>query len=219
LEHGPKKNRTGRREFLRRIRTQLVRASLAGGAVYGFLNLRGNRGNLAGSRGHLGILRPPGAMSEQDFLANCIRCTRCADACETQCIKFFGPQAGTLEGTPYILPGHRGCNMCLECGKTCPTGAIKPVEKIEDCDMGEALVDKRLCVSLNGTGVCGACHTVCLLRNKAITLDIRNAPTVHPQHCTGCGMCQEICIVQNPCAIVISTVRTAPGSAEEEISL
>ncbi len=215
MERGQKNNPAGRRGFLRRIRTQLVRAGLAGGAVYGFLNLRGNRSNLAGFRGQLGILRPPGALSEQGFLASCIRCTRCADVCETQCIRFFGPQAGALEGTPYILPAQRGCNMCLECGKTCPTGAIKPLEKIEDCDMGEALVDQRLCVSLNGTGVCGACHTVCLLRNKAITLEIRNSPAVHPQHCTGCGMCQEICIVQNPCAIVISTVRTAPGSTEK----
>ncbi len=219
MEPGRKKYFTGRRGFLRRIRTQLLRASLAGGAVYGFLNLRGSRSNVAGFRGRLGILRPPGALSEQDFLAGCLRCTRCGDCCETQCIRFFGPETGVLEGTPYILPGQRGCNMCLKCGKTCPTGAIKPLEKIEDCDMGKALVDQRLCVALNGTGVCGACHTVCLLRNKAITLDIRNAPTVHPQHCTGCGMCQEICIVQNPCAIVISTLRTVPGRTGEAPAL
>ncbi len=61
--------------------------------------------------------------------------------------------------------------------------------------MGVAVVDEHLCVSHNGTGICGACHTVCPLRNRAIEQDYRNAPIVHADSCTGCGLCEEVCIV------------------------
>ena len=63
--------------------------------------------------------------------------------------------------------------------------------------MGTAVVDDRLCVSINGTGVCGACFTACPLRGKAITQTMRNAPEVHAEYCTGCGLCEEFCIVDD----------------------
>ena len=113
------------------------------------------------------------------------------------CIDFFGPEGGGLQNTPYIVPIERGCTLCLECGKTCPTGAILPLEKKEDADMGVAEVDERLCVSHNGTGVCGACFTVCPLRGKAVTQSIRLKPTIHLDDCTGCGLCEEHCIVDD----------------------
>ena len=52
----------------------------------------------------------------------------------------------------------RACTLCLKCGEACPTGAIVPLVEKDEARMGEAVVDERLCVSHNGTGVCGACH-------------------------------------------------------------
>ena len=192
----------------------LGRSALVAPLLLGFLALRRGRAALEGARANLGILRPPGSLDEPGFLATCIRCTRCADACEPQCIRCFGPEAGSLQGTPYILPGDKACNLCLACGKTCPVEAIKPLDKMEQAEMGLAVVDKRLCVSLNGTGICGACHTVCPLRNRAITLDIRNAPTVVEDECVGCGLCEEVCIVRQPRAIYVQTSRHRRGVKE-----
>ena len=74
--------------------------------------------------------------------------------------------------------------------------------------MGTAVVDDRTCVSINGTGVCGACHTACPLRDSAITQGLRNAPTVHEEFCVGCGLCEEACIVKG-----IKAIRVFSGRA------
>lgn len=201
-----------RRRFAGSLLALLGRTALLGGALLGFMSLRRSSTAPVGSRGTLGILRPPGSVQEAGFLALCIRCTRCADACEAQCIRFFGPEAGDLQGTPYIFSRDRGCTLCLACGETCPSGAILPLERKQDARMGVAVVDERLCVSLDGTGVCGACFTICPLRGRAITQGIRNAPKVHAEHCVGCGLCEEICIVRERRAIQVKTERLAAGA-------
>ncbi len=77
--------------------------------------------------------------------------------------------------------------------------------------MGLAIVDERLCVSANGTGICGACFTVCPFRGKAIVQDLRNRPTVIEEYCTGCGLCEEYCIVDERVGIRAIQIRTARG--------
>lgn len=156
-----------------------------------------------------GILRPPGALEhEEDFLAACLRCSLCAQVCDTNCIVLFGAGEGRHAGTPHIVAEMRACNLCLECTRVCPSGALQPVQGIEQVRMGVAVVDERLCVSHNGSGACGACHTVCPLRNRAITQGIRNAPTVHEEVCVGCGLCEEACIVHDRRAIRVVTSRS-----------
>ncbi|MBT5828988.1 MAG: 4Fe-4S dicluster domain-containing protein [Candidatus Latescibacteria bacterium] len=203
----PKDRDTGRRNFFKRVGRSVGQAALGGGLLTGFLQLRKKRTAPIEARGRLGLLRPPGAVDEADFLAKCIRCTRCSDACEAQCILLFGPEGGKHQSSPYIFSNEKGCTMCLQCGEACPTGALVPLAEQSDVKMGVAVVDERLCVSHNGTGVCGACHTVCPLRNKAIVQDFRNAPLVDPDFCTGCGLCEEICIVRDRRAIQVKTDR------------
>lgn len=205
-----------RREFLRSTAAAAGRAAIGGSLLFGFLSLRRGTTPTIGARAGLGVLRPPGALDEDDFLAACIRCTRCVDACEAQCIRLFGPEAGDLHGTPYIVSTDKGCTLCLECGPACPTGAIAPLERMQDARMGVAEIDDRLCLSLNGTGICGACFTVCPLRGRAITQDIRNAPIVHKDACVGCGLCEEICLVRERRAIRVRTTRGA-GIAERTV--
>jgi MauM/NapG family ferredoxin protein len=212
----PNERQETRRQFGASLLGLAGRAAIVAVLLRGFLALRGGGAPPLGGRGALGILRPPGSLEEPGLLSHCIRCSRCADACEPQCIRFFGPEAGNLQGTPYIYSAERACNLCLACGSACPTGAILPIEKREDARMGVAEVDKRLCVSLNGTGVCGACHTICPLRNQAITQDLRNAPVVHADKCVGCGLCEEICIVRDRRAIQVKTDRLWPGLGNPE---
>jgi len=193
--HQARADRHGRRWFLRRIGGIALQAAAVWAVLMGLIRLRTPQGIPQGARRALGIVRPPGALGESDFLAACIRCTRCADACSVGAIKLFGAEAGSMQGTPYLDPINAACNMCLACGPACPTEALLPLLEVAEVEMGEATVDDRLCVSINGTGVCGACFTACPLRGEAITQGIRNAPEVHEEHCTGCGLCEQFCIV------------------------
>ena len=152
-------------------------------------------------------IRPPGALAEKDFLTTCIRCQRCQDACPTGAILLAGPNDQVQLGTPFILPSRTACNLCLECTQTCPTGALRPLVQKTEVTMGVAVVDKRTCVSHNGSGVCGACHTACPLRNSAITQGLRNAPTVHEDYCVGCGLCEDACILKGTKAIRVFSGR------------
>ncbi len=155
----------------------------------------------------LGLLRPPGALDESEFLATCIRCDRCRDACDARAIKIFGAEEGRQAGTPYIVARDHACDLCLLCTEACPTGALQKIEEKEQVRMGRAVVDKRLCVSWNGTGACGACHTICPLKNRAIRQELYNRPVVNPESCVGCGLCEEACIVKDRKAIEIFSGR------------
>lgn len=150
-----------------------------------------------------GLVRPPGALPEAEFLSACIRCQRCAEACEPSAIRLLGPGHGRLTDTPMLVLEERACTLCRRCGEACPTGALRPLPDLHAsgfasaAGMGVAVVDKRRCVSHNGTGVCGACHTACPLRGKALKQGAHNAPTVFPAECSGCGLCEEACIVRD----------------------
>ena len=199
-----------RRKFLKHSSQTLASGSAAATGLW--LLSTSSRHDPAGHRlpTEPTTLRPPGALGEGDFLAACIRCQRCQDACPSQAIRLAGPGDPVERDTPFIQSTEHACTLCLECTRVCPTGALRPVADKAEVRMGEAIVDKRTCVSHNGSGVCGACHTACPFRNTAITQGLRNAPTVHPEHCVGCGLCEEACIVEGTKAIrVFSGRRTA----------
>ncbi len=153
------------------------------------------------------VLRPPGAQAEEQFVAQCIRCTRCQDACPVGCIRLAGPDDPGPTGTPFIDASARACILCLDCTKSCPTEALRPLTGKKSVKMGVAVVDERTCVSHNGTGVCGACHTACPFRNFAIRQGLRNAPKVEADHCVGCGLCEEACILKGTKAIRVFSER------------
>ncbi len=144
-----------------------------------------------------GLIRPPGAVDEEDFLARCLRCEVCAQVCETGAIRLAPSSAGAAAGTPYLVCEEAACDLCLKCGEACPSGALARLSDRTQVRMGVAVVDTRLCVSHNGSGVCGACHTICPLKGKAITQGFRNAPKIDERACVGCGLCEEACIVDD----------------------
>lgn len=184
-----------------------------------------------------GLLRPPGALPEKDFLASCIRCTLCQDACEPGAIQFYAVQDGTLAHTPYVDPERAGCTLCMKCGPACPTGALEPIDDKADTDMGSVELRQDLCLSYKAKrirheqglltdldrpateseavterrGPCGECYTFCPLRNRAIKLEPGAflAPVIFTDHCVGCGMCEEICrtIVRGEPAIRVVRTR------------
>ena len=199
--------RLNRRDLLVKSGQTLVGGAILGGGLALLARVLGAESPQYVVAGEPGILRPPGALEEREFLATCIRCQRCQDACPSQAIRLARPGERAATGTPFILPTDHGCTLCLECTRTCPTGALRLTQDKTQVAMGTAAIDERLCVVLNHSGICGACHTACPLKNKAIRLGLRNAPEVDPDHCVGCGLCEEACILKGTKAIRVYSDR------------
>ena len=174
-------------------------------------------GKLPGTRRLRRYLRPPGAQQEEAFLSACIRCGQCANVCPNQCITLAGLETG-LAGlaAPVITARAQACILCMACTQVCPTGALQPLEPTEagrqTVSMGTAVVLEDVCYSYAGR-TCGVCYRACPLPGKAMKLGLYETPIVNPEHCVGCGLCEQAC-VHMPQAI-----RIIPASqlAKEEV--
>lgn len=160
-------------------------------------------------------LRPPGAIEEKRFLAACVKCGKCAQACPYKSILMAGGEAGVGIGTPYIVPRENPCYLCpdLPCIKACPTGALsKSVTDVEKVRMGTAvIIDREGCLSIRGLR-CEVCYRQCPLIDKAITIESRHnqrtgehtimEPVIHKDKCVGCGICEKVCVREKPVIII-----------------
>lgn len=164
--------------------------------------------------GNKPVLRPPGADDEDVFLAMCVRCGRCAQACPYDSIKMGTEKHGVGIGTPYIVAREIPCHLCddFPCVEVCPTDALSGIKDVYDVEMGTAVIDEDACIAFRGNR-CEVCFRECPLMGEAIKIDYRMregdeihavfAPVVDPEKCVGCGICEERCVVENPVAIVV----------------
>ena len=155
------------------------------------------------SRADARALRPPGALPEDDFLSACVHCGLCVQACpyDTLSRAEWGREAAV--GTPFFTPRQVPCYMCkdIPCARACPTGALDRSTEIREAEMGLAvLVGHEDCLNYKGMN-CSICVRVCPIRGSAITLEPGEVngrkimiPTVHSDHCTGCGTCEKHCV-------------------------
>lgn len=168
------------------------------------------------------ILRPPAALDEEDFLAACIKCGMCVEACPFDTLKLARPGDNKPLGTPYFEPRKIPCYMCVDipCVTVCPTNAlnIRKVQNIEKeldinrAQMGVAVVDDSSCIAFWGIQ-CDACYRACPLLGKAITIEYTKnertgkhaflKPIVHPDICTGCGLCEKACVTEKAAIFVL----------------
>lgn len=140
------------------------------------------------------VLRPPGAQPEREFLAACYRCGNCVDVCPAKAIRAMSTDDLEQRGTPYIDPDLSACVVCdeLACMKSCPSGALRPVEKPGDIRMGLARVKLDVCVRSRGED-CRICITKCPIGSSAIEINAAGHVEVRPAGCVGCGACQFYC--------------------------
>jgi polyferredoxin len=170
------------------------------------------------------LIRPPGSLSEPDFLRLCQRCGLCMKVCPTNVINPTLGEAG-MAGfwTPHLIMTLGYCEYtCTLCGTVCPTGAIQEItgrEKIErPIKIGSAYVDRGRCLPWSGNAPCIVCEEHCPTSPKAIYLqnEIVNGsdgkrlavqlPYVDLKRCVGCGICENVCPVRGRPAIVTIAV-------------
>lgn len=176
-----------------------------------------------------GLIRPPGSEPEGAFLAKCVKCGACMKACPTNVIQPALAEAG-LEGlwTPVMVNRIGYCEYnCTQCGRVCPTGAIRAFSLAEKLGqpphehpirIGTAFVDRSRCLPWGMNTPCIVCEEVCPVSPKAIYIERTEVvdssgrrltvqrPVVDPARCIGCGLCEHHCPVHDLRAIRVSSV-------------
>ncbi len=211
----PVKRKVNRRKFL----TDMAKTA-CGVSLFGLMT-GVNSKQSAALPSH--AIRPPGALHENDFLAACTRCGMCVQDCPYDILKLATLGDGVANGTPYFNARTGPCAMCedIPCIKACPTTALDhELTDINRSRMGLAvLVDQETCIAFQGLR-CEVCFNICPVRNKAIKLEIRSnkrtgmhaifPPVVDSSHCTGCGLCEKACILEEA-AIKVLPLHLAKG--------
>lgn len=176
-------------------------------------------------------IRPPGALAESEFLGACIRCGMCVRECPYDTLSLARHEHDLATGTPFFEARRIPCEMCddIPCVRACPTGALDPaLTDINQARMGLAvLVDQENCLNFQGLR-CDVCYRVCPAIDEAITLERQHnqrtgahamfLPVVHSDHCTGCGKCENSCVLE-VAAIKVLPIALARGAMGEHYQL
>lgn len=157
---------------------------------------------------------PPGALDRDQFFAACSRCGQCVSACPYDSLVLADLFDSAPLGTPFFTPRSIPCYMCedIPCVKACPTGALSSeLGDVKDARMGVAVVDPSSCLSWQGLR-CEVCLRDCPLGGEAITIDMHPRglskhalfiPIIHPDKCTGCGLCEKGCPTDEPAVKIV----------------
>lgn len=142
------------------------------------------------------LIRPPGALPEEQFLRTCILCQECVRACPTGGLRPAFLEGGLAAiGTPHLVPRQGGCALnpsCPDlCGQVCPTGALQATQP-EQLKLGLARVDHSLCLAWDQGARCLVCVEACLVKAARV---YQGRIVIDPQLCTGCGRCECGCPV------------------------
>jgi len=175
------------------------------------------------------VIRPPGSITEADFLRRCIKCGECMRVCPTNVLQPALLESG-FEGlwTPLLLNKIGYCEFnCVLCSQTCPTGAIVPLtveKKIgkgqfrKPVKVGTAFYDRGRCLPWAMDTECIVCEEVCPTSPKAIwfqTVEVTlrdgktkqlKRPRIDPKLCVGCGICENKCPVHDRPAVRVSSI-------------
>ena len=168
------------------------------------------------------LVRPPGALGEEDFLSKCIRCGECMKVCPTNGIHPAALEAG-LEGmwSPVMKMTIGYCEYeCTLCTQVCPTGAIRPltVDEKQKIKIGLAYIDRNRCLPYASARTCIVCEEHCPTPKKAIWFEEAQVttdrgekvtvkqPRVNLELCIGCGICTNKCVIKGQPAILVSSV-------------
>ena len=145
-------------------------------------------------------LRPPGAIEEDEFTGQCVRCGNCIRSCPSKIIHQDIGQAG-IAGllAPVVRYEKKYCvEECNACARVCPSGALQNLnlKQKQGYVIGEALLDASICLLVRGVNDCDICVRSCPFDAVQIYWDedlYVAYPVVDPQKCNGCGACEVYC--------------------------
>ena len=145
------------------------------------------RGDLSGKQG---VLRPPWALAESEFIEICNGCGECVTACPDSLIKVG---RGKL---PEMAFSRGGCDFCEACLRFCEPQALKK----DDAEIPPWQIKASIqpnCLSLNAV-VCRSCGEACDERAIRFKLETGGMarPLVNADICNGCGACFAVCPVK-----------------------
>jgi MauM/NapG family ferredoxin protein len=199
----------------------LSRRKFIGAAVAGFLlpSVKGVEA-LAKNPDPL-LIRPPGALAEQEFLQRCVRCAECIQVCLGNALQPAFLRAG-FDGifTPFLVARTGYCEFnCTLCGQVCPSGALRllTLEEKQRLKIGHAWFDKNTCLPYAKGISCMVCEEHCptpakairfrpvTLENPAGQLVTVQQPYVVDDLCIGCGICEAKCPLPGRSAIFVTS--------------
>jgi ferredoxin len=179
MTYGPNRSAAGEVPSPGLTRRGFLTAAVSGLAAVPVVRLAGS----LNQNWNPGVIRPPGALAEEDFLSRCIKCGQCMRVCPTNIIQPATLEAG-LEGlwTPLLnfRVGTSGCQLnCIACGNVCPTSALRPLSLDEKLGRGKfepsgpvkigtAFVDHGRCLPWAMDVPCIVCQENCPVSPKAI---------------------------------------------------
>jgi len=194
----------GRRHLLQ---AGLAGAACAAGSMLGLDSLQ--QPAAVGLIRRPALIRPPGAVPEEDFLRLCLRCGACMQACPgngLQATYFLAGLAGMF--SPVLVPRRGHCEAgCNACGRVCPSRALRslPLEEKQRAKIGGALVLRRKCLAWEQNRRCVVCQEVCPYGAVSLRSEPDRqvpVPFVKAERCFGCGACECHCPAASPAIVV-----------------
>jgi MauM/NapG family ferredoxin protein len=153
-------------------------------------------------------LRPPGAIEEEEFEGQCVRCGNCIRACPSKIIHRDNGKAGVLGLlAPVVRYEKEYCvEKCNACTKVCPSGALQKLNLKQKYRyvIGEARLNASLCFLVRGVNDCDICVRSCPFNAVQIYWDEElyvAYPVVDSLKCNGCGACEVYCPIGDVKAI------------------
>jgi ferredoxin-type protein NapG len=197
-----------RRKFLRSV---ALGAGVIGASLLGFIPVL---------QQWVVRLRPPGALTEQKFLASCIKCGQCVQVCPVEAIKLADLDDGFGVGSPYLDARAQACDFScdgLQCVLACPTGALThEINYPHETDMGIAkVVRPESCLAVLGQGFKGQARGGAfkgLLRYDEVD---RWNPILVRDHPYDLELC-DLCVRQCPIEIRITQCKAGKPPSDDE---
>jgi len=137
-------------------------------------------------RGERGVLRPPWACAEEEFIDRCTACGACISACGEHIL------VRGRAGFPTIDFRLGACSFCEACVRSCKTGALR-IEPSSPWRYKADFGDR--CLAVTHRVVCQSCGDYCDSHAVRFIPTLRGvpSPTLEAELCTGCGACVAVC--------------------------
>lgn len=135
------------------------------------------------------LIRPPGAIGDEEFFAKCDGCGACVTSCPQE-IVMIGD-----DGQASVRFSANGCVFCGRCADVCDRGAIVSTKNYSQHWPWQARITQN-CLEAKGV-MCRGCEASCEHESIRFRPALGGKSTVSIQSdiCTGCGFCVSSCPV------------------------